>query len=101
MDTPGFKTILCPVDFGELSAQALQMAQLLAGCGNAKVIAMYANWFDPRPISRRDECKSWKSSTGMHLVTQNAASKPSSPRLSARIQAMWRPASSRLCRLMP
>ena len=46
MDTPGFKTILCPVDFGELSAHALQHANLLAGCGNAKVIAVYANWFE-------------------------------------------------------
>src|ERR1039458_2735806 len=39
MDTPGFKTILCPVDFGELSAHALRHASLLAGCGDAKVIA--------------------------------------------------------------
>ena len=46
MDTPGFKTILCPVDFGELSAHALRHASLLAGCGNAKVIAIYANWFE-------------------------------------------------------
>ncbi len=46
MDTPGFKTILCPVDFGELSAHALRHANLLAGCGNAKVIAIYANWFE-------------------------------------------------------
>ena len=46
MDTPGFKTILCPVDFGELSAHALRHANLLAGCGNAKVIATYANWFE-------------------------------------------------------
>ena len=46
MDTPGFKTILCPVDFGELSAHALRHASLLAGCGNAKVIAIYATWFE-------------------------------------------------------
>jgi nucleotide-binding universal stress UspA family protein len=46
MDTPGFRTILCPVDFGELSAHALRHANLLAGCGNAKVIAIYANWFE-------------------------------------------------------
>src|ERR1017187_5286829 len=46
MDTPGFKTILCPVDFGELSAHALRHANLVAGCGNAKVIAVYANWFE-------------------------------------------------------
>ena len=46
MDTPGFKTILCPVDFGELSAHALRHANLLAGCGDAKVIATYANWFE-------------------------------------------------------
>jgi nucleotide-binding universal stress UspA family protein len=46
MDTPGFKTILCPVDFGKLSAHALRHANLLAGCGHAKVIAAYANWFE-------------------------------------------------------
>jgi nucleotide-binding universal stress UspA family protein len=46
MDTPGFKTILCPVDFGELSAHALRHANLLAGCGDAKVVAIYANWFE-------------------------------------------------------
>ena len=46
MATPVFKTILCPVDFGELSAHALRHANLLAGCGNAKVIAIYANWFE-------------------------------------------------------
>jgi nucleotide-binding universal stress UspA family protein len=46
MDTPGFKTILCPVDFGELSAHALRHANLLAGCGDAKVIAIYTNWFE-------------------------------------------------------
>jgi nucleotide-binding universal stress UspA family protein len=46
MDTPGFKTILCPVDFGELSAHALRHANLLAGCGSAQVIAIYANWFE-------------------------------------------------------
>jgi nucleotide-binding universal stress UspA family protein len=46
MDTPGFKAILCPVDFGELSAHALRHANLLAGCGDAKVVAIYANWFE-------------------------------------------------------
>ena len=46
MDTPGFKTILCPVDFGEPSAHALRHADLLAGCGHARVIAVYANWFE-------------------------------------------------------
>lgn len=45
-DTPGFKTIICPVDFGELSAYALRHANLLAGCRNAQVIAIYANWFE-------------------------------------------------------
>ena len=46
MDTAGFKTILCPVDFGELSAHALRHASLLAGCGNAIITALYANWFE-------------------------------------------------------
>ncbi len=46
MDASGFKTILCPIDFGELSAHALRHANLLAGCGHAKIIAVYANWFE-------------------------------------------------------
>ncbi len=47
MDVPGFKTILCPVDFDELSAHALRHASLLAGCGHAKVIAAFGNLFQP------------------------------------------------------
>ncbi len=41
--------ILCPVDFSELSAHALRYASLLAGCGNSKVLAAYANWFEAPP----------------------------------------------------
>ena len=45
-----FETILCPVDFSEISAHALRTAALLAAhCGAAKVITMYANWFEAPP----------------------------------------------------
>lgn len=49
MDNPGFKTILCPVDFSELSAHALRHVNRLAECGDAKVIAIYANRFEAPP----------------------------------------------------
>ena len=45
----GFGTILCPVDFSELSGHALRHAARLAACGDAKVIAVFANWFDAPP----------------------------------------------------
>ena len=46
MENAVFKTILCPVDFGALSAHALRHASLLAGRGGGKVIAVHANWFE-------------------------------------------------------
>jgi nucleotide-binding universal stress UspA family protein len=49
MRPAGFETILCPVDFSELSGHALRQAARLAGCGGAKLIAIYANWFDAPP----------------------------------------------------
>jgi nucleotide-binding universal stress UspA family protein len=45
----GFGTILCPVDFSELSGHALRHAARLAACGDAKLIALFANWFDAPP----------------------------------------------------
>ncbi|MGP8246395.1 MAG: universal stress protein [Bryobacteraceae bacterium] len=45
-----FETILVPVDFSEISAHALRTASLLAErCGRAKIVAMYANWFEAPP----------------------------------------------------
>ncbi len=45
-----FETILVPVDFSEISVHALRSASLMAArCGNARVIAMYANWFEAPP----------------------------------------------------
>jgi nucleotide-binding universal stress UspA family protein len=42
-----FETILVPVDFSEIAAHALRTASMLAArCGNAKIIAMYANRFE-------------------------------------------------------
>jgi nucleotide-binding universal stress UspA family protein len=49
MRPAGFETILCPVDFSELSGHALRYAARLAVCGGAKLVAIYANWFDAPP----------------------------------------------------
>lgn len=49
MPTTGFETVLCPVDFSELSAHALRHAAVLAGCGHARIIAAYANRFEAPP----------------------------------------------------
>jgi nucleotide-binding universal stress UspA family protein len=49
MPSRKFDPILCPVDFSELSAHALRYADLLSRCGNAKVVAAYANWFEAPP----------------------------------------------------
>ena len=46
MQPLGFDTILCPVDFSELSGHALRAAARLAVCKPARVIAAYANWFE-------------------------------------------------------
>jgi len=37
------------VDFSELSAPALRESALLARCGNSKIVAAYANWFEAPP----------------------------------------------------
>jgi len=50
MRTHPFETILCPVDFSDISAHALHAASLLAArCGPAKIVAMYANWLETPP----------------------------------------------------
>jgi nucleotide-binding universal stress UspA family protein len=43
------RQILCPVDFSGLSAAALRYASLLARCGNARLVAAYAQSFSPPP----------------------------------------------------
>ncbi len=43
------ETILCPVDFSELSAHALRHAAALARCGNSRIVAAYADWFEAPP----------------------------------------------------
>ena len=42
-------TILCPVDFSEVSAHALRYARMLADCGQAEVVAAHATWFEAPP----------------------------------------------------
>ncbi len=49
MPTNGFDAILCPVDFSEISANALRYAAQLATCGKARVVAAYASWFEAPP----------------------------------------------------
>ena len=50
MQTHAFDTILVPVDFSEISANALRTASAMAAhCGRGKLVAMYANWFEAPP----------------------------------------------------
>jgi nucleotide-binding universal stress UspA family protein len=42
-------TILCPIDFSDLSAHALRYAAEIAGCRHSPVIALYAAWWDAPP----------------------------------------------------
>ena len=71
MRTPTFETILVPVDFSEISAHALRTASLLAArCGRAKIIAMYANWFEAPPyftVGRLAELQA-EFSESLHLA---------------------------------
>jgi nucleotide-binding universal stress UspA family protein len=49
MQISNFRSILCPVDFSELSAHALRYAAALARCGGAEVTVLYANSFEAPP----------------------------------------------------
>ena len=68
-----FETILVPVDFSEISAHALRTASLLAArCGRAKIVAMYANWFEAPPyftVGRLAELQA-EFSESLHLSRQ-------------------------------
>jgi nucleotide-binding universal stress UspA family protein len=69
-----FQTILVPIDFSEVSADALRTANLLRGrCGHANVVAVYANWFEAPPYftsSRLDELqKEFRES--LHLAEES------------------------------
>lgn len=59
MQAHNFEIILVPVDFSEISAHALRTASMLAArCGQAQIVAMYANWFEAPPyftMGRLDE----------------------------------------------
>jgi nucleotide-binding universal stress UspA family protein len=69
-----FETILVPVDFSEISAHALRTASLLAArCGRAKIIAMYANWFEAPPyftVGRLAELQA-EFSESLHLAERS------------------------------
>jgi universal stress protein A len=43
------RNVLCPVDFGNLSAEALRHASSVAQSHNAKLTVVYANSFSPPP----------------------------------------------------
>ena len=50
MQAGAFHTILVPIDFSEISADALRTANLLREhCGHGNIVAMYANWFEAPP----------------------------------------------------
>ena len=50
MQAPNFETILVPVDFSEISGHALRTASMLAArCGQPKIIAVHASWFEAPP----------------------------------------------------
>ena len=71
MPAHSFKAILVPVDFSEISAHALRTASLLAEhCGHAKIVAMYANWFEAPPyftVGRLAELQN-EFSESLHLA---------------------------------
>jgi nucleotide-binding universal stress UspA family protein len=48
-------TILCPVDFSELSAHVLRYAATVARCGPAGVVAAYADWMEAPPYFTEDQ----------------------------------------------
>jgi nucleotide-binding universal stress UspA family protein len=49
MQTELPETILCAVDFNELSVHALREAAMLARCGHSRLVAVYANWLEAPP----------------------------------------------------
>jgi len=51
------KTLLCPIDFSELSAQALAYAGRLAACWDARLVVVYADTFLPPPYFTADEAQ--------------------------------------------
>jgi nucleotide-binding universal stress UspA family protein len=46
MQTERFSTILCPVDFSDISGYALRAAANVAACSCAKLVAVHADWFE-------------------------------------------------------
>ncbi len=60
MQPPFISRILCPVDFSELSAAALQYSVSLSAACRAEVTALHAYWIDPPPYftpAHADELK--------------------------------------------
>ena len=66
MQTELPETILCAVDFNELSVHALREAAMLARCGHSRLVAVYANWLEAPPYftetqitDLREEMRGW------------------------------------------
>lgn len=49
MDMDSGQTILCPVDFGDVSAHALRQAASIAKCTGARIVALHASSFEAPP----------------------------------------------------
>ena len=47
--TPMFETIVCPVDFSEISRDALRYAGMLAECGRTRLVVAYADRYEAPP----------------------------------------------------
>lgn len=58
MSTNGFDVVLCPVDFSDISADALRQAASLTACTNGRLVVPYANWptFGPASPIGGDRC---------------------------------------------
>lgn len=46
MQTERFSTILCPVDFSDISGYALRAAAATGACSGARIIVVHADWFE-------------------------------------------------------
>ncbi len=73
MQLAGFETILCPVDFSELSGHALRQAALLAACGHAKIIAAHAIWFETPAYFTEGQVEEFKRQFGDSLAEAERA----------------------------
>lgn len=75
MSSFGLKTILCPVDFSDLSALAIQYASDFRKCSGGHLVVLFANPFLPPPLGERQRdqlVEAWKESK--HVTEEYLAS---------------------------